>query len=225
MKKKIFVIIPAFNEGKEIIKVIKGLKKEGYSNIVIVDDNSKDNTYNKVKKEKVHLLKHNINRGQGAALKTGIDYSLHNHADIIVTFDADGQHNPKEIKKLVDPIIKGKVDVVLGSRFLGKSKVPFMKKITLKGGVLFTWLFSGIKLTDTHNGFRALSKRAAEQIEIKQDRMEHASEIIDEIAKKNIKYKEVPVTIVYTDYSQSKGQSVLNSINIAAKLILRKLTR
>ncbi len=225
MKNKIFIVIAAYNEENQIVKVIKGLKKEGYKDIILIDDCSLDKTYEKAKKEKIHLLKHEVNRGQGASLKTGIDYALQQNADIIVTFDADGQHNPGEIKRLIEPIKKKNVEVTLGSRFLGKSNVPFIKRFILKGGVFFTWIFSGIKLTDTHNGFRALSRKAAQNIEIKHDRMEHASEIIDQIAKKKIKYIEVPVTIKYSEYSKKKGQSVFNSINIVVKLILRKLAR
>jgi len=222
---KIFVIIAAYNEERKIAQVISSLQKEKYKNIVVVNDCSNDHTFKIAKNKKVHTLNHIINRGQGAALRTGIEYALKLGADVIITFDADGQHDAKEIKLLIDPIKKGKADIVLGSRFLKKSKIPFLKKIVLKGGVLFTRIFSCIKLTDTHNGFRALSKKAAEKNEIKQDRMAHASEIIDEIVKKKLKFVEVPVTIRYTEYSMKKGQSIFNSINIAAKMIIRKLTR
>ena len=223
---KAYIVIAAYNEGKSIVDVIKSLKKEGYHNIVVVDDGSKDNTYKLCKKEGVYALRHVINRGQGAALKTAIDFAILQGADIIVTFDADGQHRADEIKRLTAPIEKGEVDAVLGSRFLdNKTKVPFFKKLILKGGIMFTRLFSGIKLTDTHNGFRALSRKAAREIEIKQDRFEHASEIIDEIARKKIRFKEVPVTIVYSEYSMAKGQSILNSIKIVSRLLLSKLMR
>jgi glycosyltransferase involved in cell wall biosynthesis len=223
---KTYLVIAAYNEEKSIANVIKSLKNEGYHNIVVVDDGSKDKTYEVCKKENVHAIRHVINRGQGAALKTGIDYAVLSGADIIVTFDADGQHKAEEIKRLTVPIEKGDVEVVLGSRFLdNKTKVPFLKKLTLKGGILFTRLFSGIKLTDTHNGFRAFSKKAAQQIKITQDRFEHASEIIDEIAHKKIRFKEVPVTIVYSEYSKAKGQSILNSIKIVSRLLLSKLMR
>ncbi|MBW3000045.1 glycosyltransferase family 2 protein [Candidatus Woesearchaeota archaeon] len=225
-KSKIFVVIPAYNEGRSIVRVIRDLKSHAYNNIVIVDDCSKDRTFETAKRAGVTVLKHLVNRGQGAALKTGIDFVLEQGADIIVTFDADGQHLAMDIPLLVKPILDKKVDVTLGSRFLGgKSNVPFAKKILLKGGVIFTWLFSGIKLTDTHNGLRALSRRAAQKINITQDRMEHASEIIDQIHKKRIKFKEVPVNIRYTEYSKKKGQRITNSIRIMFNLIMRKLTR
>lgn len=223
---KVFVVIAAYNEEKKIAEVISSLKKNNYHSIVVVDDGSEDKTYEICKKQGVFALRHIINRGQGAALKTGIDFALEKGADIIVTFDADGQFKAEEIKRLTAPIERGEVDVCLGSRFLDKkTKVPFFKKLTLKGGILFTWLFSGIKLSDTHNGFRAFSRSAAQKIQITQDRFEHASEIIDEIAKKKIRFKEIPVTILYTKYSMAKGQSILNSIKIALKMIAGKLMR
>jgi len=222
----IYIVIAAYNEEKSIISVIKSLKKEGYHNIIVVDDGSRDKTYELCKKEKIHILRHVINRGQGAALKTGMDFALLSGAEIIVTFDADGQHRADEIKRLTELVRKGEVDVALGSRFLdSKTKVPFFKRIMLKGAIIFTWAFSGIKLTDTHNGFRAFSRNAAEKIQITEDRFEHASEIIDEIAKKRIRFKEVPVTIVYSKYARAKGQSIFNSLRIAFKLILGKLAR
>jgi len=223
---QIYIVIAAYNEEKSIVNVIKSLKKEGYHNIIVVDDGSKDKTYELCQKEGVYVIYHIINRGQGAALKTGIDYALLKGADILVTFDADGQHRADEIKKLVQPVEEGEVDVALGSRFLdSETKVPFFKKLILKGGIIFTWIFSGIRLTDTHNGFRAFSRKAAQQIEITQDRFEHASEIIDEIARKKIRFKEVPVTIVYSKYAKAKGQSIFNSIMIAFKLLYSRIVR
>ncbi|MCX6707511.1 MAG: glycosyltransferase family 2 protein [Candidatus Woesearchaeota archaeon] len=225
---KTFIVIAAYNEERSISDVVHGLKKEGYHgrNIIVVDDGSNDNTFKEAQKAGATVLKHAINRGQGAALRTGMDYSLKHKAEIIVHFDADGQHNPKEVKDIIQPIINKEADVALGSRFLSKkSDVPLIKRIVLKMGVVFTFIFSGIWLTDTHNGFRAFSRKAAENIEITQDKMEHASEIIDLIKLKNIKYREIPVTIKYTKHSMEKGQSPLNSIRIAARLIWTKFLR
>ncbi len=226
-----YVVIAAYNEEKSINTVVQGLVAAGYQNIVVVNDGSTDRTQQVLedyaqKQPTLHVLSHVMNRGQGAALKTGIDHALCQDADIIITFDADGQHDPKEIARLIAPIQKKEVSVTLGSRFLNKkSHVPMVKRMVLKGGILFTLFFSGKKLTDTHNGFRAFSRKAAEQIQIRQDRMEHASEIIDEICRKNISFREVPVTIRYSVYARRKGQSALNSVKIATKLILRRMMR
>ena len=224
---KIFIVIAAYNEEKTIAKVIDDLHNHGYQNIIVVDDGSQDKTAPIAELKGATVLKHIINRGQGAALRTGIEYALDQGADIIITFDADGQHQAKDIKNLIQPIINNEADIVLGSRFLGntKSNVPFWRKLFLKAGALSFRLMFGVKVTDSHNGFRALSRKAAQAIEITSDRMEHASQIIEEIAKKRLRYKEVPVTIIYTDYSQEKGQSTLNAFKIFTKTILRRLIK
>jgi len=221
----VFIVIAAYNEEKTIAGVINGLKNEGYNNIIVVDDCSMDKTGLCAENSGAITLRHIVNRGQGASLKTGIDHALSNGADVIVTFDADGQHMAEDIKKLLNILDNG-YDIALGSRFIdNRSNVPLLKKIVLKCAIIFTRLTSGIKLTDTHNGLRALSRKAAKRIEIKQDRMAHASEILDEIVKKRLSYKEAPVFIRYTSYSKRKGQSIFNSLNIAAKIMLKRLVR
>lgn len=222
---KTYIVIAAYNEEKSIENVLKDLKKYKYNNIVVIDDGSKDKTSEIAKKQKVNVIRHVINRGQGAGLKTGINYALLKKADIIITFDADGQHQAKDIKRLIKPINDG-YDVALGSRFIGKeSNVPFFRRAILKVGALVLRIMYGAKLTDSHNGFRALSRKAAEKIKITSNGMEHASEIIDEIIKNKLKYVEVPVTIKYTDYSKLKGQSSLNAFKILFKMLIKKFVR
>ena len=149
---KIFIVIAAYNEAESIGNVIRDLKKGHHTNIVVVDDGSKDNTSSIAKKAKAIVLKHSLNRGQGAALRTGIDYSVKKGADVVVTFDADGQHRVEDIPSMIRPVLNNEVDVTLGSRFLRKdSKVPLMRKIVLKGGIFLIRLFYGVKLTDVHN--------------------------------------------------------------------------
>jgi len=223
---KISVVIPALNEEKNIGAVIDGLRVEGYENIIVVDDGSTDQTFKVVKEKNVEALRHIINRGQGAALQTGITKAILNNSDIIVHFDSDGQHNPKEIERMIQPIIDGEAEATLGSRFLSKQKLPFMRKITLKIGILVILFFYGVKLSDAHNGFRAFSKAAAKKVVITADKMEHASEIIDRIKRNKIKYKEVPVNIIYTEETLKngrKGQGSFDSIKIVAKMFLKKI--
>ena len=144
-------------------------------------------------------------------------------AQIIITFDADGQHLAKDIKKLIKAIDEG-YDVALGNRFIGEAvNIPFAKKIVLRFGAFLMYLFYGVKVSDSHNGLRAFSRKAAQLIKITQDRMEHASEIIEEIGKHKLKFKEVPVTIIYNDYAVRKGQSILNSINIFIKMLIQMI--
>jgi len=222
--KRIFFVIPAFNEEKSIGRVLKELKSAGYKNIIVVDDCSKDNTYDEAKKQGVVVLKHIINRGQGAALRTGMDYALRKGAEYIVTFDSDGQHRVEDLPGMLGPVIRGEVDVTLGSRFLRKTKMPLSRRVLLKGSVLVQWLFYGVRLSDAHNGYRVLSRRAAKQIKIGSDRMEHASEIVEEIVKKKIRYKEVPVIIKYTGYSMRKGAgSFLGALKVLFKMVMRRL--
>jgi len=227
MGKKVFVVIAAYNEKDSISRVIEDLHKNSYRNVIVVDDGSKDNTPQIAERKKAIVLQHILNRGQGAALKTGIDFALTKGADIIITFDADGQHQAKEIKKLMKPVASGKVDIALGSRFIDhKSDMPLGRVILLKGSVLVQRLFYGLKLTDAHNGFRAFSRKAAQKIEITADRMAHASQIINEISKKKISYTEVPVTILYTKYSMEKGVgSFSQACKILWRMILDKLHR
>jgi glycosyltransferase involved in cell wall biosynthesis len=219
---KIYIIIPAFNEAGSIAKVIKDLFYYGYENIVVVDDGSTDKTAKIVKQLNVYLIIHPVNMGPGAAIKTGIDFALLKNADIIVTFDADGQHLAKDIYDLIQPIISNKVEITLGNRFLNKaSKVPTFKKIILKAGAILMFLMYGILSSDSHNGLKAISKSAALKIDIKSNGWEYCSEIIEEIMLKKVKYQEVPVTVKYTDYSIKKGQKIYNSFYIFSKMFVK----
>jgi len=223
-KSEVYITIPMYNDEKMILNVIKSLNNEGYKNIVVVDDGSRDNGYEVVKRDTdVIVTKHIINRGQGAALQTGMEIAIEKGAKYIVHFDSDGQHDVKDIDHMLKTLIESKYDIVLGSRFLQKNNIPLKKRIVLKLGILFTYLLSQIWLTDVHNGLRVMTSETAKKLNLQHDRMEHASEILDKIKVLNLNYKEVPVTIHYTDYSQSKGQSLSNSINIAFKLISSKL--
>lgn len=218
-----WIVIPAFNEAKVIRQVLTDVLRT-YPNVVVVDDCSTDATAFESSQTSAVVIQHLINRGQGAALKTGMSYALSQGADAIVTFDSDGQHAVADIEKLLQPIAQGTHDIVLGSRFLQDgSNVPPLRRIVLQLAVLFTRLVSRIAITDTHNGLRAMSAAAAKKIRIVQDRMAHASEILDEIVRNQLRYTEVPVTITYSYYSKEKGQSSLAMFKIAAKFLFYKL--
>lgn len=222
-KSRIIAVIAAYNEEKKVTGVVDEVSKY-VDLIIVVDDGSSDKTANVIKNKKAVVLKHCINLGQGAALQTGFDYAKKFNPEVVITYDADGQFEAKEISKIIKPVLDKKVDVVLGSRFLGKTlNMSPVRKYILKLGIIFTWIFSEIKLTDTHNGFKALNNKALNSIEITQNRMAHASEIIDEIKRNNLSYLEIPVTVKYDDYSKQKGQSSFNSVKILIELISRKL--
>jgi len=217
---KIFIVIPAYNEEKVISQTISDIKKY-YPNVIAVDDGSSDNTFDEAKLAGAIVLRHIINRGQGAALRTGINYALREGADVIVTFDADGQFEASDIEKMCRPIANGESEVVLGTRFAGGNRVPIKKSLLLKAATILTEIITGLELTDVHNGFRALSRKAAQNIIIRQDRMAHASDIVHEIARLKLKFKEVPVTVKYTDYSKRKGQKISGSLKILFDMIFK----
>jgi glycosyltransferase involved in cell wall biosynthesis len=217
MNSIICIVVPVYNEGNVLEKTLTELCEFNYR-VVLVDDGSTDNSSAIASKFPVHLIRHGCNLGQGASLQTGITYALSlPETKIIVTFDSDGQHNPAQIQEIIDPILSKKVDVVLGSRFLnnkGTINIPSKKLWVLKLATFFTRITTRLSVTDTHNGFRALSRFAASNIFITQNGMAHASQILKQIHDKHLSYCEIPITITYSEYAINKGQSILNSINI-----------
>lgn len=210
--------MPAYNEGRAIGEVIAGIEPFGYR-LVVVDDCSADDTYEQACRHAwVHVLRHRVNLGQGASLQTGTEYALSHGARYLVHFDSDGQHPVEQVERLLRPLISGRIDVALGSRFKSRARgtesVPLGKRLLLRPATWYTRVATGLAITDTHNGFRALTARAASRMEITQNRMAHASEILSMIAREKLRYVEVPVTIRYTDYSMAKGQSMWNALNI-----------
>lgn len=214
---RIVAIIPAYNEQEAIVDSIRDAASF-VDAVVVVDDCSKDLTRVRAKTTSAHVLHHVINRGQGAALQTGMDFAVDVlGADIVVHFDADGQMQGKEIPMMVEPIQNGEVDVTLGSRFLGRAEgIPLTRRVMLKGAIVFTGIVSGLWLSDTHNGFRALSREAARRIRITLNRMAHASEIIDQISRKHLLYREMPVTIRYSAEGLKKGQRTSAMFRVAS---------
>lgn len=222
--KRVMVIVPAYNEGSVIQTTVCGLLSAGYE-VIIVDDGSRDETV-AVRELPVVYIRHAVNLGQGAALQTGMAYALRAGADVAVHFDADGQHDWRQIDRLLAPILDGSADVVFGSRFLRKAdaaQVPLQKRTLLRGGILVSWLLAGVRLSDTHNGFRALSRRALENVYLQENGFAHATEILQRVRQSRLRYVEVPITVSYTDYSKHKGQPISNSINVLFDLILSRL--
>ena len=188
--------------------------------IVVVDDGSRDETWRAAHEAGAVVIRHPINLGQGAALQTGICLALDRGADLIVTFDGDGQHQVEDVARMVIALDQAGADIALGSRFLGRTvSLPWARRLLLKAATTFTWVTTGLRLTDTHNGLRVITRNAARMLELRQNRMAHASEILHLIARLDLRFVEVPVTIVYTDYSLAKGQRVSNLFNILGELI------
>ncbi len=216
------VVIAAYNEGTAIAAVIAGLR--GYCEwCIVVDDGSRDETAAVALAAGARVLRHVVNRGQGAALLTGIRDAVKLGAEVVVTFDADGQHDTADLAALIAPIRAGEADVALGSRFRGRAiGIPLTRRWMLKAGVLITRVLSGIWVSDVANGLRAFSRKAAGDLVITLDRFAHASEILDQIGVHRWRFVEVPVTIHYTAYSMAKGQSSWNAVRIVAQLLLQR---
>ncbi len=213
--KDICIIIPVYNEKKEIVKgLIKELKKEGYENLCFVDDGS-DDVIN-IFRENVVVLRHCINRGKGAAVKTAMMYAIAKKYNIIVTIDGDGQHNPKDIKQFIKEIEKG-YEVVLGTRLENDSCMPFYKRIANHVSNIITWIFFGIYVADSQSGMRAYTLEAIKKIDTKSDNYAFDSEVIREIGRLDLKYTEIPINVRYTEYSMNKQtrQTIWSGIKTA----------
>jgi dolichol-phosphate mannosyltransferase len=217
----VLILLPVFNESKVISSVIKSIQKEGWKKIVAVDDGSTDNTYDEIKKTGVVVLRHSINRGKGAAVKTGLEAAKILGAKIVVTLDSDGQHNPKDIKKIVEKINRN-YDVVLGIRNFNKRHIPRYKAFGNHLGNIFTWMFYGLWVNDSQSGFRAYNKKAINLIETNNDRYEFETEIVREIVRNKLKWTEEIIDVRYSDYDQKKRnkQSFWSAVKMIIKLVL-----
>jgi glycosyltransferase involved in cell wall biosynthesis len=222
---QIYVVIAAYNESATITRVVEEARHAGYS-VIVIDDGSRDVTGDRASAADATVIVHPFNLGQGAALQTGMEYAITQLADIVVTFDADGQHRVSDIVRLTDALVEQKADFALGSRFLGGvPNVPLLRRLVLHAATLFTQLTTGLQVTDTHNGLRAMTRRGAAAIKLRQNRMAHASEFLQQIAASKLRYVEIPVTVEYTRYSLAKGQRLADSVLILIDLFAGKLHR
>ena len=206
-----WLVIPLYNEATVVREVISQAR-ETFPYIVVVDDGSKDDSARQAAAAGAIVVRHPVNLGQGAALQTGFSYILEKtNANYVVTFDADGQHSTTDAAAMVAAAREEELAVILGSRFLqGPSPVGRLKRLVLRTAAAVSSRTSGMHLTDAHNGLRVIRRDVLVQLNIKQNRMAHASEIIREIGATGMPWREFPVHIVYTDYSRAKGQSLWN---------------
>ncbi len=220
---KLAIIIPAYNEEKTIASVLTCLPKKisGVKEIfsIVIDDGSIDETYNIANSISNFTARHIINLGLGSALETGFVIAKKTNADIFVTIDADGQHNPKYIGKLIRPIINGEAEVTIGTRKINKKSMPWYRKVGNGGMNLFTYLVFGKWCSDSQSGMRAFSKKALEKMTLYSSGYEISTEIIGEVKRNKLKMKEVAIPAQYSDYSLGKGQINLNFINIFIRIL------
>ena len=222
---QVCVVIPAYNEAAVIDRIVAEVTRAGYT-VVVVDDGSRDASPDLARSAGATVIRHPFNLGQGAALQTGIEYALAQTATCIVTFDADGQHRVSDIARLTDALARERADFALGSRFLGQApNLPPLRRLLLQAATWFTRFTTGLRITDTHNGLRAMTRRGAAAIKLRQNRMAHASEYLTQIAASGLRYVEQPVTIDYTPYSCAKGQSIGDAVLILLDLFACRLYR
>ena len=212
----VWIVMPVYDEEKVVAGVVDHVLAT-FPNVVCVDDGSRDQSAQEVLGTRAHLVRHPINMGQGAALQTGLRYALAREgARFFVTFDSDGQHRVEDVVAMLELARSGAADVVLGSRFLSQRSetMPWFKRLVLRTVVALSPTARRMKLTDVHNGLRVFSRPVAEQLRITQNGMAHASEIAAMLARSPWRVAECPVTVLYTDYSRAKGQSLINGVNI-----------
>lgn len=223
---KLLILIPAYNEEKTLGKVIKTLPKKikgiTHKEVVVINDGSKDKTADVAHKLPCTLITHYINRGLGGALGTGFEYARKNSFDILITFDADGQHAPEDIEPVLRPIIRGKADISIGSRLMDPKGMPWYRIMGIWGLNIFTFLFFWVWTTDSQSGLRAFSQKAIGTIYIKSNKMEVSSEFFNEAQTHNLKIQEVPIRSIYTKYSLAKGQKNSNGFKILWRMIYRR---
>ena len=220
--RNVWIVVPAFNEAGMIGEVIADLRSV-FSNVVCVDDGSRDDTGEVALRAGAHLVRHPVNLGQGAAIQTGVEYARRQPgAQVFATFDADGQHRVKDLVMMIDRLGAGDVDVVIGTRFgQGVSRPPLLKRVVLQTATRLSPRGRKLGLTDTNNGLRVFNKTVADGLDITMNGMSHATEFIMLIAENRWRVAEEPVEVLYTDYSQSKGQPLLNGVNIIFDGFLR----
>jgi glycosyltransferase involved in cell wall biosynthesis len=225
----LYLIIPAFNEAAVIGSTLANLPREipGVSlTIVVIDDGSSDGTSDAVRgvgDERVVLVRHIINRGLGGALGTGLELARSRKADFTITYDADGQHAPEDIAAVLAPLLDGKADVVIGSRLKDPRGMPWYRILGNWGLNVITRLMFGVWTTDSQSGLRGFGRTALDKIQIRMDRMEVSSEFIREIHRCRLRFVEVPIRAIYTEYSLAKGQSNWNAFNILLRLLIHRL--
>jgi len=214
--------VPAYNESAKIAEVIADLKRNGYQDIVVIDDGSVDNTGAIAEKLGVVVLRHIVNRGLGAALGTGFAYARSQNLDVLVTFDSDGQHQASDILRLVEPIKNGQADVVIGSRWVDSSKMPILRRFYNFASNILTFVLYGVSTTDSLSGLRAFSQKSVEVISIRTNKMEVSNEFFQEISRNHLRYMEVPIRAIYTDYSRANSKNLINNpLPIVINMLIR----
>ena len=225
---KFVVLVPAFNEAKVLGRVIRAIPRlipgAGRPTIIVIDDGSTDGTDRVAQRAGAMVLRHLLNRGKGVALSTGFLAAKHLNASLVATLDADGQHDPGEISKLVAPILKGEADLVIGSRLLTRNgRMPLDRLLINKVSNILTRFLSGVTVTDSQSGYRAFSRGAIDRLSLTSHGFEVETEMLTEARRKRLQIAEVPIKTIYTPYSRSKGQRLAHGIMMTFRLMVSML--
>jgi glycosyltransferase involved in cell wall biosynthesis len=226
-KTKVAIIIPAFNESSVIHDVVNNIDIAlmDYDNtIIVVNDGSKDETALLAQKAGALVISHVLNSGSGAATSTGIAYAKRNNFDFAATIDADGQHDPEDLKKILKRLQDDDApDLIIGSRLIDSNGMSATKVLGNKGLSFVTMLLFGVNVTDSQSGLRGFSKKALQKLNLRTQGYEFCSEMLWRAKQQNLFITEIPIKAIYTDYSKSKGQNNWNAFMIIRSLIQRRL--
>ena len=215
----IAICIPAFNEENNIEEVISKSKGLG-TEVIVCDDGSQDNTYKRACKTGVTVIRHAQNRGYGRTLNTLFEYALGKDADVIVTLDSDGQHDPEQISRLLEPINSSCADIVIGSRFVseeGRDNVPIYRSLGIKAITRITQIACYEKFTDATSGFRAYTNDALSKLRLSEDGMAISTEILLKAKQLKLKIMEVPIT---TCNYELKDESTQHPIKMGMEIMM-----
>lgn len=219
MLEEVWIVVPAYEEERTIGPVLEGLKSEGYGQIIVVDDGSEDRTPEIASSKGAKVVQHENNQGLGSAIRSGLREARSQGAEVVVTFDADGQHDPKEIKELLDKL--DDADFAVGVR--KRNQMPMNKRL---GNAALDYIthFMGGPLTDSQSGFRAFGPRALEKIRIRSNHYSVSSEIIVQVGEKSLRFRELPIEGIFTEYSKSAGTTIASGIKIFIDLLRLKVS-
>lgn len=222
----VWVVVPASNEARVIGSVVSAIREAGFSHVLVVDDGSGDRTGERAAAAGAVVVTHRLNRGKGAATKTGIDAAVRLGAEVIVTMDGDGQHDAADIAPLVAGVVEGTYDLTLGTRRWQTGSMPRYKIWHNKVANVTTWLLFRLRVTDSQSGFRAYSRRFVEAMHVQADFYDFESEVLGEIHRLGLRYQEVPIEVRYTDYSMSKPhrQGLANGLKTVYKMVWKLIS-
>lgn len=218
---RIFIVIPAFNEAGRIEDVLEDIKGIGFP-VIVVDDGSWDSTLDKVKKHKVIALRHKINLGKGAALKTGCEAAILLGAEAVILMDSDRQHKVSDLPKFVEKINQGKYEIVFGSRNLNMG-IPLVRYMGNKIESVLISLLYGIYISDPICGFRAVTKKAYQKMNLESSGYDVETEMVIKAKQLDLKYCEVSVETVY--YDKFKGVTILDAFGIFVNILKWKILK